>query len=102
MKQYSLKTRLYDIIFESDTPAGKSFDLLLIASIILSVAVVFLDSVEYYNKRYGELLYILEWFFTILFTLEYILRIYCIGKPVKYMRSFFGVIDFLNLLGEFF
>ena len=100
MKQYSLKTKLYDIIFESDTPAGKGFDLLLIASILLSVAVVFLDSVEYYNKRYGELLYILEWFFTILFTLEYFLRIYCIGKPSLYIRSFFGIIDFTvaNLL----
>ena len=98
MKQYSLKTRLYDIIFESDTPAGKGFDLLLIVSILLSVSVVFLDSVEYYNKRYGELLYILEWFFTILFTLEYFLRIYCIGKPTLYIRSFFGIIDILSIL----
>ena len=98
MKPYSIKTRLYDIIFESDTPAGKSFDLLLIASILLSVAVVFLDSVEYYNKRYGELLYILEWFFTVLFTLEYFLRIYCIGKPILYIRSFFGIIDLLSIL----
>ena len=98
MKQYSLKTKLYDIIFEADTPAGKGFDLLLIACILLSVSVVFLDSVAYYNKRYGELLYILEWFFTILFTLEYFLRIYCIGKPTLYIRSFFGIIDLLSIL----
>ena len=98
MKQYSLKTKLYDIIFESDTSSGKGFDLLLITSILLSVAVVFLDSVEYYNNRYGELLYILEWFFTILFTLEYFLRIYCIGKPTLYIRSFFGIIDLLSIL----
>ena len=93
-----MKTRLYDIIFESDTRAGKGFDLILIISILLSVVVVLLDSVEYYNKRYGELLYILEWFFTILFTLEYFLRIYCIGKPAMYIRSFFGIIDLLSIL----
>jgi len=93
-----MKTKLYNIIFESDTSAGKYFDLLLIFSILLSVVVVFLDSVDYYNQHYGETLYLLEWIFTILFTLEYILRIYCIGKPVKYMRSFFGVIDFLAII----
>ena len=93
-----MKTRLYDIIFESDTPAGKGFDLILIISILLSVVVVLLDSVEYYNEKFGTLLYILEWFFTILFTLEYILRIYCIGKPVLYIRSFFGIIDFLAII----
>ena len=98
MKQHSLKTKLYDIIFESDTPAGKGFDLLLIVSILLSVVVVSLDSVEQYNEQFGELLYSLEWFFTILFTVEYILRIYCIGKPVLYIRSFFGIIDFLAIV----
>ena len=98
MKDHSLKSRLYEIIFESDTPAGKGFDLLLIISIILSVVVVSLDSVEYYNERFGELFYILEWFFTILFTFEYFLRIYCIGKPVLYIRSFFGIIDLLSIL----
>jgi voltage-gated potassium channel len=98
LKQHSLKNRLYDIIFESDTPAGKGFDLILIVSILLSVAVVFLDSVERYNKNFGELFYILEWFFTILFTMEYFLRIYCIGKPILYIRSFFGIIDFLAII----
>ena len=98
MKQYSLKTKIYDIIFESDTPAGKGFDLLLIISILFSVLVVLIDSVDYYNHHYGTLLYILEWFFTILFSLEYLLRIYCIGKPVLYMRSFFGIIDFLAII----
>ena len=96
--KHPLKAKLYDIIFESDTPAGKGFDLLLIVSIILSVVVVFLDSVGYYNQRYGGILYTLEWFFTILFTLEYFVRIYCIGKPVLYMRSFFGIIDFLAII----
>ena len=98
MNNTSLKNKLYDIIFESDTPAGKGFDLLLIVSILLSVIVVLLDSVQYYNIRYGNILYLLEWFFTILFTIEYFFRIYCIGKPVMYIRSFFGVIDFLSII----
>ena len=98
MTNNSLKNKLYVIIFESDTPAGKGFDLLLIISILLSVIVVLLDSVEYYNNLYGEILYIIEWFFTLLFTIEYFLRIYCIGKPVLYIKSFFGVIDFLSII----
>ena len=98
MKQHSLKTKLYDIIFESDTPAGKGFDLLLIFSILISVIVVCLDSVIYYHDRYERIFYILEWFFTILFTMEYFLRIYCIGKPIRYIRSFFGIIDFLAII----
>ena len=98
MNNTGLKNKLYDIIFESDTPAGKGFDLLLIVSILLSVIVVLLDSVQYYNIRYGNILYLLEWFFTILFTIEYFFRIYCIGKPVMYIRSFFGVIDFLSII----
>ena len=98
MNNTSLKNKLYEIIFESDTPAGKGFDLLLILSILLSVVVVLLDSVQYYNNLYGEILYILEWFFTLLFTIEYLLRIYCIGKPSLYIKSFFGIIDFLSII----
>ena len=98
MTNNSFKNKLYIIIFESDTPAGKGFDLFLIFSILLSVIVVFLDSVKYYNNIYGEILYILEWFFTLLFTIEYFLRIYCIGKPSLYIKSFFGIIDFLSII----
>ena len=98
MNQPSLRIKLYKIIFESDTPLGKGFDLLLIISILLSVIVVSLDSVSYYNQHYGRILYAMEWFFTILFTLEYFLRIYSIGKPTMYMRSFFGIIDFLAII----
>ena len=98
MNNNSLKNKLYEIIFESDTPAGKGFDIFLIISILVSVIVVFLDSVKYYNNLYGETLYIMEWFFTLLFTIEYFLRIYCIGKPILYIRSFFGIIDFLSIL----
>jgi voltage-gated potassium channel len=98
MTEKALKAKLYEIIFESDTPAGKGFDLLLIVSILASVIVVFLDSVQHYNARYGEILYFMEWVFTILFTVEYFFRIYCIGRPVKYMGSFFGIIDLMSIL----
>ena len=98
MNQSTLRSKIYEIIFESDTPAGKGFDLILIFSILLSVFVVLLDSIAFYNERFGQLLYFLEWFFTILFTLEYFLRIYSIRKPVMYIRSFFGVIDFLSII----
>ena len=98
MTNNSLKNKLYEIIFESDTPTGKAFDLLLIVSIILSVIVVLLDSVQYYNNLYSETLYIMEWFFTLLFTIEYFCRIYCIGKPILYIRSFYGIIDFLAII----
>ena len=60
--------------------------------------VVLIDSVDYYNEKHGGILYLLEWFFTILFTLEYFLRIYFIGKPVMYMRSFFGLVDLVSII----
>jgi len=94
----STRKKLYDIIFESDTPSGKGFDLLLIISILLSVLVVLFDSVTYYNEKYSAILYTLEWVFTIIFTVEYFLRIYSIGKPIMYIRSFYGVIDLLSIL----
>ncbi len=93
-----MKSKLYEIIFESDTPAGKAFDLILILSILMSTAVVMLDSVQYYHQQYSKELYALEWYFTILFTIEYFLRIYCIKKPLSYIRSFYGIIDLLAIL----
>jgi len=98
MNYQSSKAKLYEIIFESDTPAGKRFDLLLIISILLSVIIVLLDSVQFYNNKYGNILYLMEWIFTILFTVEYFFRIYCIKKPILYIRSFFGIIDLLSIL----
>ncbi|MCK5505433.1 MAG: ion transporter, partial [Thermodesulfovibrionia bacterium] len=89
---------LYTIIFKADTPAGKWFDVILIISIILSVIAVMLDSVRAVNEPYGDLLYRVEWFFTILFSLEYILRLLCIGSPARYAKSFFGLVDLLAIL----
>lgn len=93
-----LQRRLHEIIFEAETPAGKLFDLVLMLAIVVSVVVVMLDSVSRIRNEYGMLLRQLEWSITILFTVEYALRIYCIGRPVRYMTSFFGVVDLLSIL----
>lgn len=92
------RNRLYIIIFEADTPEGKLFDVVLIVSIILSVVAVMLDSVRTINARYGDTLYVIEWFFTLLFTVEYMFRLISIGKPVRYARSFFGIVDLIAIL----
>ena len=92
------QARLHEIIFEADTSAGKLFDVLLILSILMSVVLVMLDSVDSIRQSYGNLLYIGEWFFTILFTIEYLLRLYCVGKPVAYATSFFGIVDLMAIL----
>ena len=97
-KQETFKQRLSRIIFESDTVAGRRFDKALFLAIILSVSVVVLASVETIATRYLRLLSLLEWFFTIVFTLEYVLRIYCAENRRQYIFSFFGVIDLVAVL----
>ena len=92
------RTRAYEVIFESDTAAGRAFDVALIATILASTAVVMLESVSAVRSRYGDLLRGLEWFFTLAFTLEYLLRLRCVGRPLKYATSFFGVVDLLAIL----
>ena len=93
-----LREQLKTIIFGTDTLPGKLFDLVLIFSIIISVITVLIDSVEYHHQNYGNILKIAEWIFTIMFTLEYSMRIYCIRRPLSYMYSFFGIIDLLAVL----
>jgi voltage-gated potassium channel len=93
-----LRLRLHEIIFEADTVAGKAFDVLLIASIIVSVVLAMLDSVEAIRTVYGRWLYRGEWFFTLLFTVEYLLRLFCVQRPFLYARSFFGIVDLLAIL----
>jgi len=92
------RVTLYRIIFEADTPAGKAFDVGLIAVILSSVVIVLLDSVGEVHDRVGGILYLFEWLFTLLFTLEYILRLACVRKTLEYATSFFGVIDLLAVL----
>ncbi|MCW5958786.1 MAG: ion transporter [Pyrinomonadaceae bacterium] len=90
--------RLHEIIFEADTPAGKAFDVVLICAIVLSVVVVILDSVGSYQAKFGGFLYAAEWFFTILFTIEYVFRLLSVRRPLRYAGSFFGWIDILSIL----
>ena len=92
------RTVLHEVIFEADTPAGKGFDVLLIVSILASVAAVMLDSMGAVRLQYGHLLYRIEWFFTLLFTVEYLLRLLCVGRPLKYAVSFYGVVDLLAII----
>jgi voltage-gated potassium channel len=92
------KHDLYIIIFESDTPKGKAFDVALIISILFSCIIVLLDSVEAINSEYGLILSALEWIFMIIFTLEYILRIICVEDRFRYLTSFFGIIDLMAIL----
>nr|WP_295710160.1 ion transporter [uncultured Halomonas sp.] len=93
-----LRTRLFHIIFESDTPGAKAFDIALIGAILLSVAVIMLGSIEIYAERYGHIFFYLEWTFTLLFTIELALRIYCLERPLLYLRSFYGVVDLIAIL----
>ncbi len=95
------RSRLHEIIFEADTPAGRGFDIALIATIVLSVAAVLLESVPSINARYGRELYIVEWVFTILFAIEYLLRLLVVRQPLRYATSFFGVVDLLAIVPSF-
>lgn len=98
-KQFSpARERLHEIIFEADTREGKLFDIAVFSAIALSVVVVMLDTVPVLHRQYGHLLLTIEWILTIFFTVEYILRLYCVYKPWKYATSFFGIIDLLAIV----
>lgn len=92
------RRRLFRVIFESDTRAGRRFDLALLVVILASVVVVTLDSLSLVSRRYGPWLDALEWTFTVLFTVEYLARLSCVERPARYARSFFGVVDLLAIL----
>ncbi|UZP67184.1 ion transporter [Desulfovibrio mangrovi] len=93
-----LRLRAYEIIFEAETPAGRTFDIALIACIICSVAVVMLDSATPAASPYAPVLRWAEFLFTGLFTVEYLLRLWCVNHPVRYARSFYGLVDLLSIL----
>ena len=93
-----IKDQLRKIIFGTETFTGRLFDVLLIVAIISSVLIVMLDSVLEYHNSYGDIFLKAEWIFTILFTIEFLLRIYCIRIPSSYVFSFFGIIDLLAIL----
>ena len=97
----SLKSLLHEIIYEADTPVGKLFDILLLFLILLSVFVVMLDSIDVFHENYRYLFDAIEWIITILFSIEYALRIIVVKKPLKYIASFFGIIDLLSILPQY-
>jgi voltage-gated potassium channel len=97
-----LRRRMFDVIFEADTPAGRRFDIALVFAIMLSILVVVLDSVPGLHKDYGETLNAVEWGFTVLFSLEYLARVVCVQRPWRYMTGFYGVIDLLAVLPTYF
>lgn len=97
----SFKERFWQIIFEAETPLGKAFDVVLLLGITLSVLAVMLESVADIEEKHGEALRIAEWLFTILFTLEYLLRVFLVRRPFRYMTSFYGIVDLLSCLPSY-
>lgn len=95
------RRRFYTVIFESDTVAGRRFDQLIIGMILVSVGAVILDSMESVRTPFGQELDALEWLFTAVFTVEYVLRLVCTNRPLKYALSFFGLIDLLSVLPSY-
>jgi voltage-gated potassium channel len=97
-----LRARLYTIIFEADTRAGRRFDIALVCAILLSILVVVLGSVPAIAARHEKMLNALEWAFTLLFTAEYIARLACVRHPLRYATSFYGIIDLISVLPTYF
>jgi voltage-gated potassium channel len=97
----TLKEKIYEVIFEADTPAGKAFDVALIVAVFLSILAVMLESVESLDNQYRNLFNGVEWFFTVLFTLELILRLIAVDRPFKYIFSFFGQVDFWSVIPSY-
>lgn len=97
----SWQSRLHEVIYESHTRAGKIFDITLLAFIIISIVIVMLDSVEELNETYGRFFFIMEWFFTLAFTVEYILRLLCLRRPLRYVFSVLGIIDLLAIIPSY-
>ena len=95
------RAKLHEIIFEADTPQGKAFDVALLVLILASVLAVMLESVISIREHYGVVIRGIEWLITILFTIEYVLRLYSVGRPLAYARSFFGVVDLLAILPSY-
>ena len=95
------RQKIHDVIYEADTPAGKIFDISLIIVIIISVVLVALETVGWINEKYYNILNIAEWIITILFTIEYILRVVSIHHPRNYIFSFYGIIDLLATIPKY-
>ncbi|TGE05183.1 ion transporter [Hymenobacter fodinae] len=92
------RLRAYSIIFESDTPAGRAFDIILLWAILLSVLAVMLESVQRINAVYGPILRAVEWVFTVIFLIEYVARLVVVRRPLTYALSLLGIVDFLSVV----
>jgi voltage-gated potassium channel len=95
------REKLYQIIFEADTPAGKLFDVVLIILITISILAVILESVNNIQQQYGNFFTYLEWSITIIFTFEYLVRLMVVRRPAKFIFSFYGIIDFLSFVPSY-
>lgn len=95
------RAKLHEVIYEADTPAGKLFDVVLLIAILTSIALVMLESIKSFDEKYHTFLNISEWVITILFTIEYIIRIVTVNKPIKYITSFYGIIDLLSTIPKY-
>lgn len=100
-KSYSWKEKFHEIIYEADTPEGKLFDIILLITILASIGLVMLESIESYDKKYHNFLNISEWIITVLFSIEYILRVITVKKPLKYIISFYGIVDLLSTIPKY-
>ncbi|MEN7548583.1 ion transporter [Rapidithrix thailandica] len=92
------RERMHEIIFEADTPEGKAFDVALLWAIFISVLAVVLESVAFLDREYGTWLRWIEWGFTAVFTVEYVARVLSVRKPLRYMTSFYGIVDLLSII----
>jgi voltage-gated potassium channel len=97
-EENKLKQKIFDIIFEANTPYGKLFDIVLLLLILMSVGLVMLESVPAINARYHSILIVFEWTLTIIFSIEYSLRVYCVKNRWRYITSFYGIIDLISIL----
>ena len=92
------RNKLFIIIFGTDTPLGRLFDVVLLYVILTSIFLVMLESVQSISSSYGVSFYVLEWFFTIFFTIEFLLRLWISRRPLKYLFSFYGFVDFIAVI----
>lgn len=96
-----LREKLHEIIFEAETPEGKLFDIVLLIMIFLSIVIVMIETIPGISQDFKNILFVAEWVITLFFTIEYILRLYCVYNPVKYAKSLFGIIDLISILPSY-
>ena len=99
--KHNWRTKIHEIIYEADTPSGKFFDVILLIAIIASIVLVMLESIKSFDEEYHTFLNVAEWIITILFSIEYIARIVSVKKPLKYVLSFYGIIDLLSTVPKY-